>query len=57
MKSTHLITMNEVEEISESRAGNKDWCLCETCQVEDRELDCLCCQEEAAISDEKFAGM
>ena len=47
----------EMEEISEARAGNKDWCLCEACQVEERNLDCLCCHEEASITDKKFDGM
>ena len=48
---------NEMKEISESRAGNKDWCLCEACQVEERNLDCLCCHKEASIMDKKFDGM
>ena len=39
-----------------SRAGNKLWCACEKCRTETREVDCLCCQEVAAISEEKFAG-
>ena len=39
-----------------SRAGNKLWCVCENCRTETREIDCLCCQEVAAISEEKFAG-
>ena len=49
---------NEMEEISESRAGNNDWfVLCKDCQVEERNLDCLCCDKEASITDKKFDGM
>ena len=50
---------NETEKISESRAGNKDWVcgLCEDCQVEERNSDCLCCDKEASITDKKFDGM
>lgn len=38
------------------RVGNTVWCKCESCHSEDRELDCLCCQEVAAIAEEKFTG-
>ena len=34
--------------------GNKLWCACEKCRNETRES--LCCQEVAAISEEKLAG-
>ena len=36
------------------RSGNKEWCQCGTYKKEIREIDCLCCQEVAAISDDKF---
>lgn len=48
------IPFNEKKQYS--RVGKKEWCLCERCRVEEREIDCVCCQEEAAISDEKFDG-
>ena len=35
------------------RVGNLDWCECSQCQNETREIDCLCCQEVAALN-EKF---
>ena len=36
------------------RRGNKDWCKCGCCKKENREIDCLCCQEVYAISEDKF---
>ena len=36
--------------------GNKLLCACEKFRTETREIDCLCCQEATAISEEKFAG-
>lgn len=36
------------------RAGHKEWCKCGQCKHEIREIDCLCCQEVAAISENKF---
>ena len=44
---------NEMEEISESQG----LVLCKDCQVEERNLDCLCCDKEASITDKKFDGM
>lgn len=35
------------------RIGNTAWCECSQCKVENREIDCLCCQEVAALN-EKF---
>ena len=34
--------------------GNKDWCKCGCCKNKNREIDCLCCQEVYAISEDKF---
>ena len=49
---------NEMEEeISESRVGEQGLVLCEDCQAEERNLDCLCCDKEASITDKKFDGM
>ena len=39
------------------RIGNVDWCKCGYCKKEVREIDCLCCRELDAISDEKFDGI
>lgn len=36
------------------RRGSKDWCKCGHCKKEIREIDCLCCLEVDAISEEKF---
>lgn len=41
------------ETCSEGRSGSLDWCECDSCQIETREIDCLCCREEAALN-EKF---
>jgi len=38
------------------RSGHKNWCVCGNCKKELREIDCLCCQEVAAISEENFEG-
>lgn len=39
-----------------NRIGNKEWCQCQCCVIEKRAIDCLCCQEESAISEDKFEG-
>ena len=44
------------EEDPDRRAGNKKWCTCGHCKKELYEIDCLCCQEEPAISEDKFEG-
>ena len=41
------------EDDTNHRSGNKEWCQCGTCKKEIRKIDCLCCQEVAAISDDK----
>ena len=33
-----------------------DWCSCKNCHLENREIDCLCCQDVAAIDEQKFVG-
>ena len=33
-----------------SRVGNLEWCKCGECNVEKREIDCLCCQEVDALN-------
>ena len=45
-----------VEEQKVGRLGNKDWCTCNNCRVEMREIDCLCCKEVSAIKEGKFSG-
>ena len=53
---------NEMQENSslnahkEFRVGNLKWCTCELCKSEYREIDCLCCKEVDAISDEQFVS-
>ena len=39
------------------RVGNTGWCSCEGCKEEKREIDCLCCREVDAITDEQFSGI
>lgn len=38
------------------RVGNTEWCSCGGCKEEKREIDCLCCREVDAITDEQFSG-
>lgn len=38
------------------RIGSTDWCECNGCVEEKREIDCLCCREVDAITDEQFSG-
>ena len=56
--SEHDILPNELssddEDDANRRSGNKEWCQCGTCKKEIREIDCLCCQEVATISVDKF---
>ena len=33
-----------------SRVGNLEWCKCEECNIEKREIRCLCCQEADALN-------
>ena len=33
-----------------TRIGNLEWCHCQECKKEDREIACLCCQEVAALN-------
>ena len=42
------------EDDANRRSRNIEWCQCGTCKKEIREIDYLCCQEVAAISDDKF---
>eukprot|EP00111_Clytia_hemisphaerica_P007238 TCONS_00021017-protein len=44
---------SDYETCSEGRSCSLDWCECEGCQIETREIDCLCCNEVAALN-EKF---
>ena len=39
------------------RLHSLSWCLCGSCKEERREIDCLCCKEVDAISDEQFSGI
>ena len=39
-----------------NKAGHKLWCIGGRCGKEKREIDCLCCQEVAAILEENFEG-
>ena len=39
-----------------NRTGYKDWCICGRCKKEIREIDSLCYQEVAAITEENVEG-
>ena len=47
---------NENEDLQLGRVGNKEWCNCDQCKREIRDVDSLCCTEVAAIVEEKFEG-
>jgi hypothetical protein len=38
------------------RVGNKNWCCCNKCHEEEREIDCLCCQELGALNEKQIEG-
>ena len=48
----HTITLAPTNK----RVGNTDWFECGNCHVEDREIDCPCCQEMNALTEENFEG-
>ena len=51
------IAVEHEDEVQINRVGNNEWCECGNCsRDEKREIDCLCCQEVAAIDDKKFDG-
>ena len=33
-----------------------DWCSCKNCHLENREIDCMCCQDIADIDEQKSEG-
>ena len=51
-----VVSSNVSSSNAEIRAGHKDWCICRCCKKEIRVIDCLCCQEVAAISEDNFEG-
>ena len=38
------------------RVRRNNWCLCNECRKEEREIDCLCCRDVAAISESQYKG-
>ena len=54
--------INEVQEQQQPTVknqaciGNLNWCSWTNCKIKTREIDCLCCKEVDAISDEQFDG-
>ena len=56
------ISSSEVEDEDENDSGSKtnleksstvgyfEWCKCGECNIEKREIDCLCCQEVDALN-------
>ena len=38
------------------RVTRNNWCLCNECRKEKREIDCLCCHDVTAISDSQYEG-
>ncbi|XP_057303347.1 P2X purinoceptor 7-like [Hydractinia symbiolongicarpus] len=45
------LTNDEVSAEEKTRTGNTEWCTCGKCKVEQRDIDCLCCQEVGALQD------
>ena len=54
---TSSVHSHNVKVDAEERAGKLGWCKHSNCQLEERDLDCLCCQEMSAIDEAKFEGM
>ena len=44
------ISSSDTELNINTRIGNLEWCHCQKCREEEREIDCLCCQEVAALN-------
>ena len=42
---------------SKERANTTLWYLCSQCKANEKEIDCLCCQEVSAHSEDKSKGM
>ena len=38
------------------RVTRNNWCLCNQCRKEEREIDCLCCHDVTAISESRYEG-
>ena len=38
------------------RVTRNNWCLCNECRKEEREIDCLCCRDVTAISESQYEG-
>ena len=49
----NIFLVNHWENI---RVGKIEWYTCKNCRAESQEIDCLCCREVDAISDEQFPG-
>lgn len=47
---SEIETSSNDDLISNIRIGNLEWCQCQECKIEEREIDCLCCQEVAALN-------
>ena len=58
--NSHVASSSSTENIEQrntvARINTLDWCKCGSCHKESREIDCLCCEEMIAISEEKFEG-
>ncbi|XP_057299224.1 uncharacterized protein LOC130629868 [Hydractinia symbiolongicarpus] len=39
------------------RVGRNEWCKCDNCKTETREIECLCCTEVDALTDKQFQGI
>ena len=48
---------DDTDKESSIRVKTLHWCSCSNCKIEEREIDCLCCQEVAALNEniEKFS--
>ena len=36
------------------RVTRNNWCFCNDCRKEEREIDCLCCRDVTAISESQY---
>ena len=48
--SSEIETSSNDDLISNIKIGNLEWCQCQECKIEEKEIDCFCCQKVAALN-------
>ena len=44
------------EDTSDSRIGNRDWCVCGKCEAMESSIESLCCKDTNEVPEELFEG-